>query len=162
MTWQSKRKYWFGDKTKNIYYFEYTELKWLNTIQLTYQILMNIKILLRKLCPFSPWRTLYMNYSSLIFGVNKLIRVSPAPLFCCLFYSSSVNVAHDTTSRDPDDGWTYYHGADNVVLQETHHLVDINVFNNVPETFDNVLNSLLAYSLKISFQKAIINSKVRP
>ena len=65
------------------------------------------------------------------------------------FVTPSVNVTNDSTAGNPNhwsnEDWSKY----NIVLQEFEKAIDIDIFNDVPEPLNHVMNSALALTLKI-------------
>lgn len=77
----------------------------------------------------------------------ELVRIHPVKLLFAIVDSPSVEIAYSTARWNPQDTRDHDSRADNVVLQEAHHFVDVYVFDDVPESLDDVLYGLLASSL---------------
>lgn len=76
----------------------------------------------------------------------ELIRVLPTVFVLVVLYTSLINVTDNTARRDPDESRADDDSADDIVFEEAHDLVDVDVFDDVPETLDDILYSLLAGS----------------
>lgn len=79
--------------------------------------------------------------------MHELIGILPSVLLLVVFDSTLVDVADHAARWDPDDGSAKDHGTDNIIAQETHHLIDVDVLDDVPESLHDVLDGLLAGTL---------------
>ena len=59
--------------------------------------------------------------------------------FVYLFRPLSVNVGDEARDGDPKDETDNDHGAHDVVLQELEHRVDVEIVDEVPNSFDHIL-----------------------
>lgn len=80
--------------------------------------------------------------------MDELIGVFPSPFFLVFSDATMVDVTHNATRWYPNYCCAYDYSTDDVVLQKTYHLVDVYVFDYVPEPLDNVLDRFLTYSLE--------------
>jgi hypothetical protein len=88
-----------------------------------------------------------VNDAPLILRVDELVGILPAVLLIAGLDAPLVHVTDDAARRYPDEGRDYDDGPDDVVLEEAHHLVYVDVLDYVPESLHHVLYGLLAGAL---------------
>ena len=62
--------------------------------------------------------------------------------------TASVNVANDGASGDPKKCGDHYGGEYYVVLEKFHKSINVDVLNDVPKTFNDIVHRSLTISLK--------------
>lgn len=65
---------------------------------------------------------------------------------------SSVYIADNNTSWNPEETGNKDDREDDVVSEELEKPVDINVFNNIPKALNHVMHGSLALSLQLSIK----------
>lgn len=119
--------------------------------------------------------------ASSITRMNQVQRLIPLVLFGIISTLFAIHIGNRGACRNPEKGCQQdnthcrnenKHGhlkaghqnvpfqfleilTDDVVTHETQHLVDVNFLNDVPESFDNILDTFLANALQ-PFEREIM------
>lgn len=79
--------------------------------------------------------------------VYKVSLSLPLGIFQLFFSSFPVYVTDNATSRYPKNRSDQHYSSYNVISQKQQHFVYVDVFYNVPEAFDHILNGFFAISV---------------
>lgn len=97
---------------------------------------------------YSRSLTADINHLSVLVRMDQFVCVLPTPLLFAFLDSSVIDVTDNATRRYPNNGSDDYHSSHYIIFQETHDLVDVYVFDDVPKSFHHILNRFLAYTLR--------------
>lgn len=88
-----------------------------------------------------------MDHSPSVAGMNQIQLLLPVVIFQLGMTSPTVEVADEAARGNPEESCDRYYSHDDVVPQESEDFIDVDVFDDIPESLNHILNCLLANSL---------------
>lgn len=110
------------------------------------------------------WRSRNFDVDDLLvlIGVPEFVAsLRPEPhvvgiWFVTFFQPLFIEIIDKAGGRYPYEGGDYYHSTHDIVAQDEENFIDVDVFNDVPESFDYVLDGFFTNALQHEYFLVVV------